>query len=249
MSAGRRIWIVAGIGVALIVVIGGAVILSFRDSATPATEEDAVAGLGTMVVGSDPGDPGLYTYRTTGFATTDALGGGRHDYPGESHMTLQPGGCGTIVRWIPLQERILEWEYCDGVPIPAGWQDFHRWFGVVDDSRFECGATLASLPSSGETWDVACSSDNTTKDDTWEIIGGETLVIDGDEVEVVHVRRLSESSGRTVGPLVSDIWFLEGTVLPVRMTLLSDTVTSSPIGDVEFHEEFTLDLVELSPRS
>jgi len=245
----RRLWIVAGIGLALVVVIGGAVVLSFRDTATPTSEEDVVAGLGTLVVGTEPGDPGLYTYRTSGFSTTDALGGGRHDYPPETYITLQPGGCGVLVRWIPLQERILEWEFCDDVPIPSSWRDFHRWFGVAEDSTFRCDAVPERLPETGESWDAACSSDDTTKDDTWEVVGREDLQVGGRDVTTVHVQRRSDSTGRTVGPLVSDAWYLEGTVLPVRMTLLSDTVTSSPIGDVEFHEEFTLELIGLTPES
>lgn len=249
MKRRRRIWIVAGVGVALVVVVGAVVILAFRDTATPATEDDAVSGLGGLVVGTEPGDHGLYVFATTGYETTDALGGGRHDYPAETFLTLQPGGCGTVVRWVPLLERTMEWEFCDGVPIPLLWTDYHRWFGVVDESRFECPSTPAGLPADGETWEVACSSENTTKSDTWEVVGVEPVQVDGREMATVHIRRTSESSGRTVGPLVADFWFAEGTALPVRMTLRSDTVTTSPIGEVEYHEEYLLELTSLIPRS
>ncbi len=247
-SRSRRFWIVSGIGLALIVVIGTTVVLGFRDSATPATQDDVIQGLGTLVAGTEPGDPGLYRYSTVGFSTTSALGGARHDYPAETYLTVQPGGCGTMVAWHSLAERTLTWEFCDGVPIPAAWVDFHRWFGVEEEGVFTCDARPDALPAAGETWATTCRSVDTTKDDVWEVVGRETLQIGGESVPTIHIRRTSESGGKTVGPLVADTWFLEGTLLPVRQTLLSDTVTDSPIGDVDFHEEFTLELVSIRPQ-
>jgi hypothetical protein len=245
----RRWWIVAGVGLALVVVVGSGVIFAFRDTATPSDEADVVAGMGTLVVGTEPGDPGLYVYATTGYETTDALGGGRHEYPAETYLTLQPGGCGSIVRWHALKERTMEWEYCEGIPLPVRWIDYHRWFGVVEEGVFGCARRPDSMPGVGESWSTACSSNDTTKDDVWEVFGREDVAVGGELLPTVHVRRSSQSSGKTVGPLVVDTWYLEGTVLPVRRELLSDTVTSSPIGAVHYHEEYTIELITPFPRS
>ena len=54
-----------------------------RPSATPQAGTGSVGG-DAFVVGSAPGDPGLYTYATTGFEEIDALGGARHGYPAET---------------------------------------------------------------------------------------------------------------------------------------------------------------------
>jgi hypothetical protein len=248
MSRSRRFWIISGIGLALIIVIGTTVILGFRDSATSVTEDDVIGDRDSLVVGTEPGDPGLYVYATTGYSTTSALGGARHDYPAETFLTVQPGGCGTMVRWVPLKERSLIWNYCGDIPLPVGWQDFHEWFGVEEPGIFECDERAPGLPAPGDSWATVCRSVDTTKTDTWEIVGSETLVIGGESVSTVHIRRTSESGGKTVGPAVAEMWFLEGTVLPVRQTLLSDTVTDSPIGDVDFHEEFTLELTSVRPQ-
>ncbi len=243
----RRFWIVAGIGVALIVVIGAAVVLSFRDSATSVTEDDVLGG-DALVVGTEPGDPGLYAYVTTGYSNTSALGGAQHDYPAESFLTVQPGGCHTVVSWQPLKERMLTWNFCEDAPIPVGFQDYHKWFGVEEPGIFECDDRAAAIPAAGDTFETVCRSVDTTKDDVWTFAGIEELTIGGETVSAVHLHRESMSGGKTVGPAVSDYWFLEGTVLPVRQTLLTDTVTDSPIGDVDFHEEFTLELISVRPQ-
>ena len=94
----------------LVVAAAGVVLFVFRDRADPVQREDVAATLVTG--GGRPGDFGLYLYATTGFETTDALAGSRHEYPAQTYMTIQPGGCGTQVRWQALDQRWDEYDFC-----------------------------------------------------------------------------------------------------------------------------------------
>ncbi len=122
----RRRWLVAGVVLAALVAATGALLFVFRDRANPVEREDVDSTLVTG--GGEPGDFGLYLYATDGFESTDALVGSRHDYPAQTYITIQPGGCGTLVRWQALEERWDEWDFCADGSL-AGWQGYHEWFG------------------------------------------------------------------------------------------------------------------------
>jgi hypothetical protein len=244
----RRAWVIAGIGLGLIVVVGGIVIISFRDTATPVSAGQVTEGFGDLVVGTEPGDPGLYRYATAGYETTDALGGSRHSYPPETFLVLQPGGCGTVIRWHVLDERWSETEHC-GVEIPVRWTAYNRWFGVEETGVFVCEASPPGLPPAGGTWSARCGSEDTMREAAWEVVGTETLDVAGTTVPTVHIRKTTSSSGKTEGTSVTDTWYLEGTLLPVKEIGDNRSVTSSPIGPVTYREEYQVELTSLVPTA
>ena len=94
--------------------------------------------------GSWLGRPSATTASTStrrfGFEEIDALGGARHDYPTETFLTVQPGGCGTISRWTALAERWDSQELCAGSDgmVVASYDSFHQWFGRADLQQFSC---------------------------------------------------------------------------------------------------------------
>jgi hypothetical protein len=244
----RKTLIIGGTVLGLALVAGAILAFAFWDRATPVQEEDVAATLDVAVVGEEPGDFGLYVFETTGFETTDALGGARHDYPAETFLTLQPGGCGTLVRWQALEQRWSEWDHCEDLSL-AGWQSYHEWFGVGNHDVWSCPEPVATAGPVGDSWEAECAKETGAERIRYEVIGREVLTIGGEEIETLHVRRTDENTGTTLGSGVTDIWTLPGTPLIVQRTVDSTTITESRIGPVEHHEEYTIRLLSVYPRS
>jgi len=246
----RHVWMVfGGIGLAL-VVAAGAVLFAFRDLATPVGEEDISV---TVVTGGGaPGDYGLYVYATTGYETTNALAGGRHDYPAETYLTIQPGGCGTLVRWQGLEQRYEEWDFCPDGGM-RGFASFHEWFRVANTDVFDCPEAMPVQGEPGATWTAECTRVSSqeagegSKALSYEVVGFETLTVGGQEVETLHVRISGLESGGTEGFSHSDMWFLPGTTLPVRWVEQRNSTTETRIGSVDYAEQFELILTSLHP--
>ncbi len=239
--------IILGSVLGVVVVAAVAVVLAFRDTATPMTQE-GLSGSVVTVVGAQPGDYGVYVYATTGFEETDALLGARHEYPAETYMTVQPGGCGTVVRWQPLEERWSEWEICnDGAE--AGSTSYNTFFGVENTVVWECPEPAPLIGEPGETWSVFCTSDDRETNTVYEGIGYETMVIGGVEVEAFHVRYMESGTGSTVGGGVHEIWVMPDTNLILRRTRDYSSVNDSVVGPVNYHEEYDLVLTSLLPSS
>ena len=240
-----------GGGLALAAVVaGGVVLFAFRDTATPIGEEDV--GLTVVTGGGQPGDYGLYSYATVGVESTDALAGSRHDYPATTYLTIQPGGCGELVRWQALEQRGEEWDYCpDGTM--TGFTSFHEWFRVANTDVWQCPAPAPVQGEPGTTWTSECSrvageeTSVAAKTLSYEVVGFETLAVGGEAVETLHVRIRGLESGGTRGSSLSDIWFLPGTRLPVRWVEQRDGVSDSRIGEVGYSESFEANLTSLLP--
>jgi hypothetical protein len=241
----RLLWIGGGL-TTLVIVAAAAVLFFFRDTATPVTEEEVAATLAGEG-GSAPGDPGLYSYATTGFEEADALGGGRHDYPPETFLTLRTVGCGTAVRWQALKERWDEDLICDDGTL-QGIDSYHEWFGVTDLHEYRCEEGAHVYPEDGETsWSFTCSTEVTFETYTYEVVGTEELVIAGEAVPTLHLRIVSEIIGETNGDSEAHEWVLPGTNLVVKKIVRRDNVTDTRIGGVGYHEEFEAVLTSLSP--
>lgn len=247
----RKVGMIAGgLGLAA-VVAAGVVLFSFRDLATPVGEEDI--SLTVVTGGGEPGDYGLYLYATVGYETTDALAGGRHDYPAQTYLTIQPGGCETLVRWQALEQRYEEWDYCPDGRL-TGWASFHEWFRVANTDVWHCPEPVSVHGEPGQTWSAECArvssqeageGSQTLK---YEVVGFETLAVGNEEVETLHVRISSLETGGTEGYSLREIWYLPGTPLPVRWVEQRSSTTASRIGAVQYTEQFEAQLISLLPR-
>ncbi|MBM3695227.1 MAG: hypothetical protein FJW79_04760 [Actinobacteria bacterium] len=248
----RKVWLVLG-GLGLALLAGaGAVLFAFRDAATSVSEENI--SLTVVTGGGVPGDYGLYVYETTGYETTDALAGSRHDYPARTYLTVQPGGCGTLVRWQPLEQRWEEWDLCPDGTL-AGWTTFHRWFRVDNTDVWTCPEPAPMQGEPGDAWRVECTRVSSQEAGegsrvlAYEVVGFETLVVGGEEVETLHVRLSSLETGGTEGYGRTDLWFLPGTNLPVGWAEERSVVTASRIGPVGYTEQFEVRLTSLRPAA
>ena len=253
MSLSRRAktaWIILGGVVVAVAIAGVAVLFAFRDVATTLDEEDV--GLTVITGGGEPGDYGLYVYATTGYESTDALAGARHDYPAETYLTIQPGGCGTLVRWQPLGQRYEEWNYCPDGRM-AGWDEFREWFRIGNTDRWECPEPVEVQGEPGASWVVECrkaaseEAGAATQVNKFEVVGYEPLVVGEQEVVTLHVRVTTVGTGGSASTGRQDTWYLVGTPLPVRRVIVHDSITDSRIGAVQYHEEAEIRLTSLRP--
>ena len=241
--------VLGGILVAL-VIAGVAVLFAFRDVATTLGEEDI--GITVVTGGGEPGDYGLYKYATTGYETTDALAGARHEYPPETYLTIQPGGCGTLVRWQPLEQRYEEWDYCPDGRM-AGWRSYFEWFQFGSVDQWECPEPVEVQGEPGSSWTFECYRAETenaaagVETTTREVLGYEPLTVGTQEVETLHVRDTVVGTGGSVANGLVDTWYLAGTHLPVRWVAMHDSVTDSRIGSVQYHEQVEIQLTLLLP--
>jgi hypothetical protein len=242
--------------------------LAFDDTATPVSASRAVeeasattgpapattgatVAPGGFVVGTAPGDPGLYVYNTSGFEEIDALGGARHDYPARTFLTIQPGGCGVVVRWTALDERWDETELCPsaGGYTPVRYAAYHEWFGRPDLQSFSCGPedALAVPPGAEGEWTYQC--DNEERTEVWDVFvaGAETLTVGGIEVPAVRVRVESVLAGSSEGSSTTETWYLEGTPLVLRRIVERNSANASLIGSVSYHESYEITLTSPAP--
>lgn len=197
--------------------------------------------------------PGVYTYETKGYESTDAVGGARHDYPAETAMTVHMTPCGWMARWQPLQER---WEESDGCNEPAGFglrrfTMYHEFFqrGVREDFTCPPGSTVNPVDSTpGRTWSFECKSEGSVMNMTARVIGYEYPAVDGRGVHVVHIRYEGRMSGANRGVQIQERWQERGSGLAVRITTSVDADVSSPFGFVHYEEKYEINLKSMTPR-
>jgi hypothetical protein len=232
--------------------------VALRDTTTPVSASQAVAEatvapepVDAFVVGTEPGDPGLYVYATTGSEEVDALGGARHEYPAETFLTIQPGGCGRLQRWTALEERWDEIELCSGDEglFQARYDAFHKWFGQSDLQEFSCdtAAALVVPAAEGPSASFECRNEDRTEEYEVEVLGSEKVVVDSSEVEALHIRVSSVLSRGSRGTSQTNTWYLPGTSLVLRRVATRSSVNDSAIGDVSYREDYEITLLSLTP--
>jgi len=241
MSRGIRILVIAA---AAAFAVTGWVL--FRDTTTPVAAS-IVQNQFSGELGSSPGDPGIYSYHTDGFEEIDALSGARHEYPGETFMTITEGECGPVVRWDALSERWVDWEHCGpGLAVTAS-DSHHEWFGIPDLEEEVCAEPRPVIGAVGDVTTTVCVAGELLETYETTIVGIEVLEVGGVAIETTHLRRTSSLSGGSTGTADVGVWRVRGTPLVARMEVSRHSVTSSPVGDVAYVEEFVLELVELTP--
>lgn len=267
MSRRRLVALLVGLGV---VVAGVAVVLVLlrndtttvidanraRAVATTTTSQPTIAGSSTTAafnpVPAGGDDVVVYAYELSGFEAVDALAGARHDYPAATYLTVQSGGCGELWRWQAIEERWSSWEVCDPQHVTvAGFDSFNRWFGVADLQQYRCDDPAPYLPPAAdvETWTFACSTENITQATTAEVVGTETLDVGGIPVETIHIHYTDTLSGDSTGGSETDRWFRLDEPLVVREVGSTASASPSPIGTVNYTEEYGISLQSLDPLS
>jgi hypothetical protein len=255
----RALRIVGVVAAAVLLLAVTAVVVWFvalRDTAEPATVDEAVTRFrAEAAAGDTPAPVGVYVYLTTGQEHISALGGTTHRYPARTTVTVTRDPCGMRLRWDGLQTRSTSWTVCAGeqgdlLQSLDGWVENHVFFGQDDETRWECSGSpwLTTADAVGTRTSHLCDGGDTTQDGTVDVVGIETLQVAGAPVETLRVRLEAREDGAARGPLVEERWVELETGLPIRIRYRVRTENASPIGDVVFEERYALDLISLVPR-
>lgn len=268
----RRRWIVATVVVAALVVTGVVVrriwltdtarrvdaeeaVAKFRSGSTTTVESDAVTsttaspGLPTLPA------PGVYRYRTTGHEQIDALGGTGHDYPEETTVTVTADGCGVLLRWDLLKERWDELRICatpSGIELQPQSANYHEFYQHGERHDVVCDRGVVIVPPADvqlptDPVPLACRERGVTVLPEWQVLGRSTKVVDGQRVQVTHVRRTVQDDDDYWEHVVEDWWF-DDHGLPIEMAATKGNKTDSDlVGDVVYAEEYRATLISLTP--
>jgi hypothetical protein len=216
---------------------------------TPQTSETGSAGAAPV--------PGVYVYDTTGSEGVDALAGTRHDYPAVTTITVEPAGCGTTYRWLPLKERRDEWTLCrqDSGLVLVEYNVFHRFFGQDSLLEYTCNeeaVLVAGVSGTGATRTATCTTGIEREVLTITEAPGASVQIGGKPVDAVEVEiavALSASDDNVNGNGITTVWFDMETGLILKWVQSETSTADSPIGAVDYDETFELVLQSLEPTS
>jgi hypothetical protein len=197
-------------------------------------------------------DLGVYRYTTTGHEQVDALGGTSHPYPAETTITVTPGSCGVSLRWTALEERFDEWQLCatpDGIVLQSHGTQYHEFFGQSEDEAVSCDTTVVLIPTTpgdGRLVQQSCTLADDSWLPTWQVLESTHRMVDGHDVEVQHVRMTIDDDDEYWEHTTTD-WFLAANGLPVAVTASKSSLSPSPIGPVQYDEQYQLTIISLTP--
>jgi len=225
--------------------ITGPITSSAPVSAAPPTTELA-RPIATLV------EPGVYVYGTSGFESIDALSGVRHDYPAETTITVIVEGCGVLLRWDALQERSEEFRLCltpAGIELQTQSLQYHEFFDQETPETVVCDVPVLLVPVVNEPPEPVaqiCTIEDRPWLPVWEVLEPDVRDVDGESVDVRHVRMTIDDNDHNFEHYVAD-WLLAPSGLPIELSVLKQSRSSSVVGDVVYDEVVELALVSVDP--
>lgn len=197
--------------------------------------------------------PGVYLYATSGSESVDLLGGATHAYPPRTTLTVTPAGCGVHLRWDLLAERREEWDLCvtpDGIEYQTMSSQYHEFFGQGEENLVECDRAVVLVPVEpieGTVTEPRCTIRGESWSPRWELIGRDTRLVGGSEVDTVHLRLTVDDSDGFLEATTID-WWLDEHGLPVEMRGSEDsTADSGAVGVLRYVETYQAALVSAEP--
>lgn len=197
-------------------------------------------------------EPGVSTFATSGYESTDALGGARHDYPEKTPITTTHAGCSWTSRWQPLRERWDETEFCerpDGTTMQV-FTMYHEFFQRGVTERFECkdAYVMFTAMEPGRTWTFTCASSESKIVSRNTLVAYEDVNVGGTTVRAARIRYEITATGANEGTLLQERWLANEPRSLVRITQNAKLKVASPFGPVNYTEEYRLDLTSLTPE-
>jgi len=236
-----------------------AAVESFGGSGAAAPTSASQGAPQTSATGSAGAAPvsGVYVYDTTGSEGVDALAGARHKYPAVTTITVEPAGCGTLYRWLPLKERREEWTLCrqDSGLVLVEYNAFHRFFGQDSWLEYTCkeeAVLVAGVSGTNATRTATCTTGIEREVLVITEAPGASVEIGGKPVDAVKVKiavALSASDDNVNGNGITTIWFDMETGLILKWVQSEISTANSPIGEVDYDETFELVLQSLEPTT
>ena len=177
-------------------------------------------------------------------------------------MTLTYGDAGCFTSRIDFNSHHWRsWTYCPSATATFALGGLESWterkapgLDLATLSTYTCETPLDVVwtgAAVGDTRTGSCPGtsdlDDAVTDDaaTLEVLGTETLEIDGTSVDVVHVRTVDEFTNAQTGAERGEWWFDAETALPVKFRL--DASLSGASGD--YAEDIDFELTSLQPAT
>jgi hypothetical protein len=154
-------------------------------------------------------------------------------------------------QWAALEGRSTSWTFC---ATPAGTElrvsdERHTFFGLRDHAVYRCSGRLLipKKPVATETKSFSCRSDRNLELGKSRVFGRATIDIGGRRVSAIRVSTDLNIRARDSGNERVDWWLDSSNGLPLRITLRSRTSRNMWVGRVQYHEDFSLRLLSLTP--
>jgi hypothetical protein len=260
----RRHWLVTTGALAVVLLGGGAaaLLLVFRNHATPVSvgaavsrfrHEDSGAPSRSSLRSDSLPPAGVYVYRTLGGEGL-SLPNGDRAYPNRTTMTVTPSPCGVIVQWAAIVEHSEQYEECLG---PGGSITMvsssvtETFFGVQTRDTVTCSPGAYLRPPTltvGERWTFACTEPQEQWRGSGQLIGIQPVAVGRDRIMALHTRIVVDFTGKEEGTNPSDYWFaLDDSRLLAWRGSVDVSQGSSPLGSVDYHEQYDLALIAATP--
>ena len=156
------------------------------------------------------------------------------------------------MRWDALAQRWDEWQLCatpDGIVLQTHGTQYHEFFGQPNEEAVSCDTTVVLVPPTpgdGPPVQPSCTLAEDPWLPTWRVLERSQRTVEGNDVEVQHVQMTIEDADEYWEHTVID-WFLTSTGLPVEVTATKSSLSPSPIGPVQYDEQYQLTLMSLTP--
>lgn len=248
-----KIAVLAAMGLAAVALVAyGVRSILFDDESEPVSAGEAAGGLelaggeARRVNGAPVPPSGAYEYATEGEERLEAFVSATHAYPELTTITVSRGGCGVLMRWIPLEQRQSEWDLCPGRERwgLASLFEIHEFFGQRDERTYECVDGVAFQPAG--RWSYRCGFESRTDVFEGRVLGTETVMVGGRRVRTLHVLETDSLSGEEEGSGSVETWYRRDGLLVRRVATTRDR-TPVPGGTGTYSERYELRLVSLRP--
>lgn len=133
------------------------------------------------------------------------------------------------------------------------WYESSRsFFGQTDTRRLACdeGSVAFSTEAPvGTEYRHRCIDPDTDARNVVTVLPDEDIAIDGQVVRARRIRSVSDVTGDSRAHSEIDSWVHPDTGLTLRRESLLDGTSAGPSGEVRYHEEYTMQLRSLTPRT
>ncbi len=198
--------------------------------------------------------PGVYAYATRGFEELSVPGTHRA-YPTRTTITMAPSGCGVESRWDALAEHVEELQLCagpDGSVAVVSARTDETFLNVATQQVATCDPAAwlrPPHPTAGQQWRFACGSAHTTWSADGTLMSLETVRVDGRSLAALRVRVTMRFSGQQNGTATTDYWFAPNDSLLLAWAgTVNISQSSSPLGSVQYHEQYRMELLHAAPQ-
>lgn len=220
--------------------------------ATPAASAPGAPSRPAARASAMPEAPeGVYVNATTGYESGSAgPARSRHDYPDETTTTVRRDGCGTSLRWEPIEGRwddVLTCRTRGGVQIRV-YDTMHTFFNVSERHTYTCSGDSWFRPPTtapGYRWSFTCDSGRAQTHTAARIVGIEQV----GGADALHVRFDTTMTGATEGANPSDYWLALDEPFLLRKTGSVDAQVHTDMGTLTYHEEYDVRLTSRTPRT